>query len=69
MIENGFQPREKWSKTREYIVGIINDERAELGKELGLAFTLTREHLGIEAGGRADLLYRRRNLSNNPAQY
>ena len=30
---------------------------AELGKELGLAFTLTREHLGIEAGGRADLLY------------
>lgn len=57
MIENGFQPRDKWSKTREYIVGIINKECAALGKKLGLAFTLTREHLGIEAGGRADLLY------------
>jgi hypothetical protein len=57
MIENGFQPPQKWSKTREYIVGEISKECAALGRELELAFTLTREHLGIEAGGRADLLY------------
>ena len=57
MIDGGFTPKDKWSKTREYIVGIIKEECAALGRELGLAFALTREHLGIYAGGRADLLY------------
>ena len=57
MIYGGFTPRDKWSTTREYIVGQINEECAALGRELRLQFTLTREHLGIYAGGRADLLY------------
>ncbi|HEY1247731.1 MAG TPA: hypothetical protein VGE97_01965, partial [Nitrososphaera sp.] len=57
MIENHFVPKKNWGKTREYIVGIMRDECAFLGNDLGLDFTLTREHLGIHAGARAVMLY------------
>ncbi len=57
MIENGFRPKYTWGKTREYLAGLINQTCEEIGRELKLNFTLTREHLGIHAGGRADMLY------------